>query len=171
MSAPSSRHFQGSGLLSLNRGSDNPSSSPKQTRLSPVGRIPKVVSKRDRDRKLPDTSFSRPFARSQPRPSVKPPGSVYSQIREMASPIESGSQPVSTSSTRSDGNSGDVKSSNVSTNHTSMEIHAQDEFFVIARKDSDRSNYSTSSGNPSWMNDPFLLSPQQEDLWDEYNDF
>ena len=149
--------------------------SPRQPRLSPVGRIPKVVSKRDRDRKLSDSSFSRPFARAQPRPSVKPPGSLYTQIRELASPIESGSQPVSSSSTRSDGASGEPKSSvntdpSVSTNRTSMDLHANSEFFSFPpRKDSDFSQ-SSSSGNNSWMA-ALSMQPQEEDVWNEYNDF
>ncbi|KAK4507525.1 hypothetical protein PRZ48_001260 [Zasmidium cellare] len=153
--------------------------SPRQPRLSPVGRIPAVISRRDRDRRLPDNSFSRPFARTQPRPSVKPPGSVYSQIREMASPIESSSQPVSSTSTRSDGTSLDPKSStftnppSTSTNRTSMDIHAQSEFFAFPpRKNSEQSyqSYSTSSGHPSWMTALYTQPPQQEDVWNEYND-
>ncbi|KAF2160506.1 hypothetical protein M409DRAFT_59980 [Zasmidium cellare ATCC 36951] len=151
--------------------------SPRQPRLSPVGRIPAVVSRRDRDRKLPDNSFSRPFARTQPRPSVKPPGSVYSQIREMASPIESNSQPVSSTSTRSDGNSLDPKSStftnppSTSTNRTSMDIHAQSEFFTFPPRKNSEQSYSTSSGHPSWMTALYTQPPQQEDVWNEYNDF
>ncbi|KXT11165.1 hypothetical protein AC579_6866 [Pseudocercospora musae] len=157
------------------RGND----SPRQPRLSPIGRIPAVVSRRDRDRKLSDHSFSRPFARHQPRPTVKPPGSVYNQIREMASPIEAGSQPVSSTSTRSDFNSTEVKSSNntnpasTSTNRASMDIHNQNEFFVFPpRKNSEQSyqSGSTSSGYPSWMNALYPPPQQHEDVWDEYDD-
>ena len=151
-------------------------SPPRQPRLSPIGRIPKVVSKRDRDRKLSDNSFSRPFARGQTRPTVKPPGSLYTQIRELASPIESGSQPVSSTSTRSDGVSGEQKSSvntnagSVSTNRTSMDIYANAEFFSFPpRKDSDLS-YSSSSGNNSWMAAMAGEPSQEEDIWHEYND-
>ncbi|KAF7185244.1 hypothetical protein HII31_13519 [Pseudocercospora fuligena] len=154
--------------------------SPRQPRLSPIGRIPAVVSRRDRDRKLSDHSFSRPFARHQPRPTVKPPGSVYNQIREMASPIEAGSQPVSSTSTRSDFNSTEIKSSNntnpasTSTSRTSMDVHNQNEFFVFPpRKNSEQSyqSGSTSSGYPSWMNALYPPPQQHEDVWDEYDDF
>ncbi|EME89494.1 uncharacterized protein MYCFIDRAFT_213694 [Pseudocercospora fijiensis CIRAD86] len=154
--------------------------SPRQPRLSPIGRIPAVVSRRDRDRKLSDNSFSRPFARHQPRPTVKPPGSVYSQIREMASPIEVGSQPVSSTSTRSDFNSTEIKSSvntnqaSTSTNRTSMDIHNHTEFFVFPpRKNSEQSyqSGSTSSGYPSWTNALYPPPQQYEDVWDEYDDF
>lgn len=152
-------------------------SPPRVPRLSPVGRIPKVVSKRDRDRKLSDSSFSRPFARTQPKPNVKPPGSLYNQIRELASPIEPVSQPVSSTSTRSDGLSGEQKSSvntdppSLSTNRTSMDIHAHAELFAFPRKDSDLS-YSSSSGNYSWAAAIAAAhATQEEDIWNEYNDF
>ncbi|KAK4635048.1 hypothetical protein CLAFUW4_02183 [Fulvia fulva] len=152
--------------------------SPRQPRLSPVGRIPAVVSKRDRDRKLSDISFSRPFARTQPRPSVKPPGSVYSQIREMASPIESSSQPISSASTAtSTEHKGSISTDprSISTTRTSMDLHnIGSEFFNFQdRKNSEQSNlsYSTSSGNPSWMSALYAQAPQQEDVWNEYDDF
>lgn len=157
---------------------DSANSSPRQPRLSPVGRIPKVISKRDRDRKLSDSSFSRPFARTQPRPSVKPPGSLYSEIRELASPVEpsSGSQPVSSTSTNSNGGSGDFKASlntsvpSASTARTSMEMHAAPEFFAFPpRKDSDVS-FTTSSGHNSYLAPMWVHSPQEDDIWAEYND-
>ena len=44
---------------------------PRPSRLPQVGRIPRVVSKRDRERKLPDNSFSRPFQPMQPSPALK----------------------------------------------------------------------------------------------------
>lgn len=152
--------------------------SPRQPRLSPVGRIPKVVSKRDRERKLSDTSFSRPFIRTQPRPTVKPPGSLYSEIRELASPVEpsSGSQPVSSTSTNSNGGSGDFKSSlntnapSASTARTSMDMHAHPEFFAFPpRKDSDLS-YSTSSGHNSYLAPMMGNSLHEDEIWSEYND-
>lgn len=157
----------------------NESESPRQPRLSPVGRIPMVVSRRDRDRKLPDNSFSRPFARAQPHPSVKPPGALYNQIRsnrELTSPIDFGSQPVSSTSTRSDGASAEPKSSSintnppsVSTNRTSMDMQPTSEFFTLApRKNSDVS-YTNSSSTASWMA-ALAAQPQQDDPWAEYND-
>ncbi|GAB7358599.1 hypothetical protein MBLNU230_g2659t1 [Neophaeotheca triangularis] len=146
--------------------------SPKPSRLSPVGRIPNVVSRRDLDRKLSDNSFSRPFARNQPRPSVKPPGSLYSQIRDLASPVDNTSQPVSSTSEGSEAPSAEPKSSintdqpSTSTNRTSAEMH---DFFQFSRKVSEQS-YSSSSGG----NDPYNANAnlsQQEDVWHEYNDF
>lgn len=156
----------------------NANSSPRQPRLSPVGRIPQVVSRRDRDRKLSDSSFSRPFVRTQPRPSVKPPGSLYSEIRELASPVEpsSGSQPVSSTSTHSNGGSADFKSSvntgapSASTARTSIDMHANPEFFALPpRKDSDVS-YSTSSGHNSYLAPMLAPGLHEDEIWSEYND-
>lgn len=143
--------------------------SPRQPRLSPIGRIPAVVSRRDREVKLPVTSFSRPFT------FAKPPGSIYSQIREMASPTEPNSQPVSSTSTRSEGTINDPSSishtnPSISTNRTSVDVHHQSEFLTFPpRKGSDQSySCSASSSIPSWMT---TLPIQKEDVWNEYNDF
>lgn len=145
--------------------------SPKPSRLSPVGRIPMVVSRRDRDRKLSDNSFSRPFARNHPKPSVKPPGSLYSQIRDLASPVENTSQPVSSTSGRSDAHSAEQKSSvnteqpSLSTNRTSADMH---DFFTFPRKGSEQSN--TNSSDSSNFYTAKAMQAQHEDIWHEYND-
>lgn len=155
------------------------SGSPRQPRLSPIGRIPMVVSRRDRDRKLPDNSFSRPFARTQPHPSVKPPGTLYNQIRssrELTSPVDLGSQPVSSTSTRSEGAPSDPKSSvnanppSVTTNRTSIDMHASTDFFTFTPRKNSEVSYSSSSGNGSWMAALAAQPPQQDDPWTEYND-
>ncbi|KAK3100949.1 hypothetical protein LTR53_018706, partial [Teratosphaeriaceae sp. CCFEE 6253] len=146
-----------------------------QPRLSPIGRIPPVVSRRDRDRKLPDNSFSRPFVRTQPHPSVRPPGALYNIIRELASPIEPGSQPVSSTSTRSDGLPGELKSSvntnppSVSTNRTSMDMQSNNDFIKFTSRKGSEVSYSSSSGNASWLA-TMAAHPQLDDPWNEYND-
>ena len=148
---------------------------PRQPRLSPVGRIPTVVSKRDRDRRLPDNSFSRPFATTQPRPTARPPGSLYNQIRDLASPTDSGSQPVSSTSGRSDSISVTNQSSvnadqpSASTNRSSIEFYAGNDFIIFApRKNSDIS-YTSSSGSSNWRSSVPARAPE-EDIWSEYND-
>ncbi|KAK1819503.1 hypothetical protein LTR12_006077 [Friedmanniomyces endolithicus] len=150
--------------------------SPRQPRLSPVGRIPRVVSRRDRDRKLPDNSFSRPFARAQPHPSVKPPGALYHEIRELASPIDSGSQPVSSTSAKSEGLLGELKSSvntqppSVSTNRTSFETQSNNDFIAFTPRKGSEVSYSSSSGNGSWLAAMTAPITQLDDPWHEYND-
>lgn len=149
--------------------------SPRLPRLSPVGRIPRVVSKRDRDRRLPDNSFSRPFATTHPRPSVRPPGFLYNQIRDLASPVDTGSQPVSSTSGRSDSISADKSSSSTdhpsaSTNRTSMDFYAGNEFITFTPRKNSGISYSSSSGYGSWIATAPAQLLQQEDVWHEYND-
>ena len=150
--------------------------SPRQPRLSPVGRIPAVISRRDRDRKLPDNSFSRPFVRAQPHPSVKPPGALYNQIRELASPIDSNSQPVSSTSARSEPSSLEqhsylgAKPASPSTDRTSIDMQAPTHFMAFASRKNSENTHSSSSGTASWMANLEIRARQEEDLWAEYND-
>lgn len=145
----------------------------RQPRLSPVGRIPMVVSKRDRDRRLPDNSFSRPFASTQPRPTVRPPGSLYNQIRDLASPTDSASQPVSSTSSGSDSaanrSSINPDQPSASTNRSSFEFYAGNEFIVFApRKNSDYT-YSSSSSGSNWRS-LMPVHASEDEIWNEYND-
>ncbi|WPG97906.1 Hypothetical protein R9X50_00068900 [Acrodontium crateriforme] len=159
--------------IQVNRDLDAPQVSPRQPRLSPVGRIPRVVSKRDRDRRLPDSSFSRPFVRNQPHPDIRPhPNaqlpSLPRKIRDLASPIETISQPTSSTSTGSNTagpHSTTTYTSSVSTNRTSVDM--QQGYELPLRKDSGN---SYTSSNASWL---AALSPepaQIDDPWNEYND-
>jgi hypothetical protein len=147
----------------------------RQPRLSPIGRIPMVVSKRDRDRRLPDNSFSRPFASTQPRPTVRPPGSLYNQIRDLASPTDSASQAVSSSSGRSDTASAANQSSinadqpSASTNRSSLDFYAGNDFIVFAPRKNSDFTYSSSSSSSNWRS---MMPPNasEDDIWNEYND-
>ena len=60
-----------------------PPPEPKKPRLQQVGRIPRVVSKRDRPHKPPPQSFSRPFAR-HPTIGSEPPSSDKGQTEPEA---------------------------------------------------------------------------------------
>lgn len=145
----------------------------RQPRLSPIGRIPMVMSKRDRDRRLPDNSFSRPFASTQPRPTVRPPGSLYNQIRDLASPTDSASQHVSSNSSGSE-SAANLSSINpdqpsASTNRSSFEFYAGNEFIVFApRKNSDYT-YSSSSSGSNWRS-MMPAHASEDEIWNEYND-
>lgn len=157
---------------------DDADSSSKQPRLSPIGRIPMVISTRDRDRKLPETSFSRPFVPGQPHPSVKPPGVLYNQIRasrELTSPVDGCSQPVSSTSTNPElaacipSSSNNTDTSGMSTNRTSMDVSALVDAFPYPRKGS-AASCSTCSGSIGWATALVPPPPQQDDPWTEYND-
>ncbi|KAK4944398.1 hypothetical protein LTR28_008256, partial [Elasticomyces elasticus] len=154
--------------------------SPHKSRLYPVGRIPRVVSNRDRDRKMPDQSFSRPFARTQPKPSVQPPGSLYTQIRELASPIES--LPASSTTIASDVDF-DEHIPSLSTDRTSVSVgerSKQDrapgsEFLAFSPRQNSDLSFTSSSGVASFptsaATQPAAVYPQHDDdVWHEYND-
>ncbi|KAF2814574.1 uncharacterized protein BDZ99DRAFT_506053 [Mytilinidion resinicola] len=144
---------------------------PRPSRLAQVGRIPQVVSRRDRDRKPPSVSFSRPFVPDQPHPSIPVRTSIDSTNSVLATsgPIESfpvlqGLNALNHGSAIA-GISPDRHDSNAS------------EFFKFpSRKDSELS-YSSSSGIWSFppttgtaiIPDP--TAPLSEDeLWNEYDD-
>ncbi|OQO12745.1 hypothetical protein B0A48_02209 [Cryoendolithus antarcticus] len=152
------------------------SESPRLPRLSPIGRIPPVVSRRDRDRRMPDTSFSRPFVNTQPKPTVRPPGSLYNQIRELASPIDGGSQPVSSTSGKSDSVSTSKQSypsseqPTISTNRTSADYYAGNEFMAFPPRKNSEQSYSSSSGYGSWLGPSRVLMIEEDDVWNEYDD-
>ncbi|KAK6425949.1 hypothetical protein LTR95_016180, partial [Oleoguttula sp. CCFEE 5521] len=152
------------------------SESPRQPRLSPIGRIPPVVSRRDRDRRMPDTSFSRPFVNNQPKPTVRPPGSLYNQIRELASPIEGGSQPVSSTSGKSESVTASKQSypsseqPTISTNRTSAEYYAGNEFMAFPPRKNSEQSCSSSSGYGSWLGLSRVLMIEEDDVWNEYDD-
>ncbi|KAI5369405.1 Putative methyltransferase type 11, S-adenosyl-L-methionine-dependent methyltransferase [Septoria linicola] len=164
---------------------DDEHGSSRRPRLSPVGRIPQVKCKRDRERKFSDHSFSRPFVQSQPRPTVKPqgpPGSVYNQIRGMKSPTDTPSHHALSPGVWQDSNVGEQLDS-VTLDSAPRGILATEwqdpnvppgEFMAIPdRKDSQQSYVSSSSGNwshPSWMSALMAQAPQQDDVWNEYDD-
>lgn len=150
--------------------------SPRLPRLSPVGRIPRVKSGRDRDRQLPTTSFSRPFASTQSRPTVKPPGTLYSQIRDVASPTPDTQESLAMALSPADSVLNDQKisdafsnSSNAPASRTSTSYPGFSMFAFPSRKNSVFS-YSSSSESASYMAFAYNNAFEQEDVWHEYND-
>ncbi|KAI3481832.1 hypothetical protein L1887_55540 [Cichorium endivia] len=120
----------------------------RQPRLSPVGRIPAVVSKRDRDRRLPDNSFSRPFAT----------GHASSDCPSARLALQSNPRPC------------ESNQPSASTNRSSFDFYAGNDFITFApRKDSDLTYSSSSSGNWNWMSS-MPAHAQEDDIWNEYND-
>ena len=151
----------------------------KPSRLVQIGRIPKVVSKRDRERKISSQSFSRPFAPSQPRPRLQSPNPNPSHTRrgskESAQGIVQG--PVTK----------DVPSKHENTINNVMifsedfqltDPSTQDTEFISfpPRKDSDMS-YTSSSGGYSIFGSPSeIVQPtntngvSEDEVWKEYDD-
>ena len=145
---------------------------PRPSRLPQVGRIPMVVSRRDRDRKPPSQSFSRPFVPDQPRPVVPSRTSVDSTISLLATARPPESFPVLQGlNTLSHGTAIATISPSADESLNTTEF-----FRFPPRKDSELS-YSSSSGIWSFPTTtgtaiiPEPGAPQSEDeVWNEYDD-
>ncbi|KAJ9665496.1 hypothetical protein H2201_004378 [Coniosporium apollinis] len=152
----------------------------RPSRLQQVGRIPQVISKRDRDRRLPSNSFSRPFVASRPRPTVQSPETTTAAKRE--STTLSGFQPVVDAARLPDarpvrlsnhaiGNSTNVVPGDAST----PDIKATSEFFSFPPRKDSQISYSSSSVFSSFPASTAILpaagAPLSEDeVWGEYDD-
>lgn len=145
---------------------------PRPSRLPQVGRIPMVVSRRDRDRRPPSQSFSRPFVPDQPRPVVPSHTSVDSTISLLATARPPEPFPVLQGlNTLSHGTAIATISPSADESLNTTEF-----FRFPSRKDSELS-YSSSSGIWSFPTTtgtaiiPEPGAPQSEDeVWNEYDD-
>ena len=158
----------------------SPSDSPgRPSRLAQIGRIPQVISKRDRDRKLPAQSFSRPFATGQPRPNVnrRSRSDSVKQISPVTAKRESDHE------TKAAGLSDPGKESSglsqvitAATSICAADVTNPPEFFSFPPRKNSELSYTSSSGNGSFPGQPFVFSPQAsagptaEDVWNEYDD-
>lgn len=145
---------------------------PRPSRLAQVGRIPQVISRRDRERRPPSQSFSRPFVPDQPKPVVPSRTSVDSNnsLLATAGPVEP--FPLLR------GLDALTHGSAIATLSPSADVSfGHGEFFKSPpRKDSEVS-YSSSSGVWSFPLTtgtaivPEPGAPQSEDeVWNEYDD-
>lgn len=149
---------------------------PSQSRLPQVGRIPKVVSKRDRERKLPDQSFSRPFASAQPRPllsSPKPASASPSRPREDASAI---SRPESKNLSLEKSAVSLFPPSSYRGPNSASPSPAPSFLDFSVRKNSDQS-YSSGSGTIHYPTASYMAAPPDrlstsspDEVWKEYDD-
>ncbi|KAL8820323.1 MAG: hypothetical protein Q9223_001431 [Gallowayella weberi] len=148
---------------------------PSQSRLQQVGRIPRVVSKRDRPHKPPAQSFSRPFAREPVPEKAAISGSSRQRfdardrpalgIQTERIPADPWGQP----------DSGKPASAPV---HPVAQSHNQerDKFLIMPQRINSELSGSSSSGTLS-----FVLAPaetrqsknlsHEDEVWNEYDDF
>jgi hypothetical protein len=146
---------------------------PRPSRLAQVGRIPRVISKRDRERKLSDASFSRPFVPTQPSPALKTGSFAQEQIVANPELVKAkaigGSSPLLQSSPDPE--------RHVSTSSDPRSIfNDTSEFFTFpARKNSEQSATSSTS---SMLNSLAMTAvrpkhgapPLEDEVWNEYDD-
>ena len=149
---------------------------PKKPRLQQVGRIPRVVSKRDRPHKPPPQSFSRPFAR---RPTM---------VNEFLS-IGPGTRPEDHIERQLLGIQTKVSASNPGTNQDSAKPASapvipsesfygtdKDEFLAFPPGIESEVSGSSSSGILSLVGTTAIVpepgtAPDEDEVWNEYNEF
>lgn len=150
-------------------------SSISMPRLSAVGRIPPVVSRRDQDRKLPSQSFSRPFAQAQPRPTLTQKDLAMSIERASSIKRQPSTpylpsvriEPTASNTTGAGSKRADLQISTFG--HTKP---SKDDFLAFPeRKNSDLS-YTSSSGiaSPCCNTSRESFYHGEEEVWNEYND-
>lgn len=155
-----------------------PAPEPKKPRLQQVGRIPRVVSKRDRPHKPPPQSFSRPFAR-HPMLGADPPASAPVQ---RPAEIERPHLGIQTDIIPSDpwGSQDVAKPGGAPVQQSdTFTVMGKDEFLSFpTRIGSQVSGISgsSSSGILSFAATTAVIpdpgtAPEEDEVWHEYNEF
>ena len=149
---------------------------PKKPRLQQVGRIPRVVSKRDRPHKPPPQSFSRPFARRPTMVSGAPTTDTEVRAQDHIERPILGLQTESIASNRpGDQDSAKPPSAHVKPSESFYGID-QGEFLAFPPRITSEASGSSSSGDLSLVGTTALVpepgTPVDEDeVWNEYNEF
>ncbi|KAL8699246.1 MAG: hypothetical protein Q9201_006112 [Fulgogasparrea decipioides] len=149
---------------------------PNEPRLQQVGRIPRVVSKRDRPHKPPPQSFSRPFARG---PATEQSNTSTASEIERPYALDRPVLGVQTEVIPSD-LWGDPYSAKPVSAPAHPQVHLPsrkgDEFLIIPQRHDSEVSGSSSSGVVSFVlaaaeNNKPPHPPHEEDVWKEYDDF
>ncbi|CAF9907026.1 MAG: hypothetical protein ALECFALPRED_003045 [Alectoria fallacina] len=160
----------------MSEGAPVPLPEPKKPRLQQVGRIPRVVSKRDRPHKPPPQSFSRPFAR---RPTmINEASTTVSELRaqdHVERPrlgIQTGVIP---SNPWGDQDSAKPASAPVKPSESFYRI-ANDEFLAFPPRIGSEVSGSSSSGMSSFIGTTAIVPEpgtalDEDEVWNEYNEF
>ena len=148
----------------------------KASRLQQVGRIPRVISKRDRLHNPPPQSFSRPFAsRPGPRKASLSEASEAGSIEVTAPPILG----IQTEKLRSEPwieeNSANPSSAPVPLGFDPNPVQRPD-FLSFPTRQYSQISGSSSSGAVSFAANPTSrpdggAAPQDDEVWNEYNAF
>ena len=153
-----------------------PLSVPKKPRLQQVGRIPRVVSKRDRPHKPPPQSFSRPFARRptviNESPSTFPEARAQDEVERPLLGIQTEAIPSNLwgSEDSAKPTSAPVQSSE------SFYGTGKDEFLAFPPRIGSEVSGSSSSGTLSLVGTTAIVpepgtAPDEDEVWNEYNEF
>ena len=149
---------------------------PKKPRLQQVGRIPRVVSKRDRPHKPPPQSFSRPFARrptmANEAPMTVPELQAQDHIERPLLGIQTEAIP---SNPWGDQDSAKPASAPAKLGESFYGI-AKDEFLAFPPRIESEVSGSGSSGISSLIGMTAIVpepgtAPDEDEVWNEYNEF
>lgn len=153
-----------------------PPAEPKKPRLQQVGRIPRVVSKRDRPHKPPPQSFSRPFAR---RPTMVHEALITAPKARAQDHVERPLLEIQTAIISSnpwgDQCSAKPASAPVKPSESFYGID-QDEFLAFPPRNGSEMSGSSSSGILSLIGTTAIVPepgtvPDEDEVWNEYNEF
>ena len=151
--------------LVLRKEESGPTASPaKSPRLAQVGRIPKVISKKDHMHKPPPRSFSRPFPREE-YPSV---AHTHPKIEDTAIDFQNNGSLESEAASR-------VKESNLGTEST---VHFSPEKEFISSSPRKRSGLSGSTDSSGLLDFSAITavrpdstaSLDEDEIWNEYDE-
>ncbi|KAL8827752.1 MAG: hypothetical protein Q9170_006885 [Blastenia crenularia] len=149
---------------------------PKESRLQQVGRIPRVISKRDRPHKPPPQSFSRPFSRGnetdQPQTSSADGQQELYNLGRPALGVQTEVIPSDPWGEQDSAKPASAPARPLGSNHGGL----GEEFFAFPHRYNSGLSGSSSSGTMSFMvappDDKRIADPSHEDeVWNEYDDF
>ncbi|KAI4098773.1 MAG: hypothetical protein LQ339_006273 [Xanthoria mediterranea] len=154
-----------------------PTRKASEPRLQQVGRIPRVVSKRDRPHKPPPQSFSRPFARAPSAPEQQPTVDTYD--RRIPETAERPILGIQTERIPSDpwGDPTSAKPASAPARPQAQNYgHGRDEFLIMPQRINSDLSGSSSSGIMSFVLAPADTKqsgngPAEDEVWNEYDDF
>ncbi len=149
---------------------------PKKPRLQQVGRIPRVISKRDRPHKPPPQSFSRPFAR---RPTTINESLTITPETRSQDHVQRPLLGIQTEVIPSNpwGNQDSAKPASAPVNPSASFYGIdKDEFLVFPPRVGSEVSGSSSSGIVSLVGTTAIVpepgtAPDEDEVWNEYNEF
>lgn len=149
---------------------------PKKPRLQQVGRIPRVVSKRDRPHMPPPQSFSRPFARRPTMVSEAPTSAPELKAQDhLKRPLLGIQTEVIPSNPWGGQDSAKTASAPLNPSESFYGI-AKDEFLAFPPRIESEVSGSGSSGISSLIATTAIVpepgtAPDEDEVWNEYNEF
>ncbi|KAL8947735.1 MAG: hypothetical protein Q9222_006019 [Ikaeria aurantiellina] len=150
---------------------------PAESRLQQIGRIPRVISKRDRPHKPPPQSFSRPFVRGQPSEPNSLTDDGYSQ---KASDSDRPILGIQTERIPFDpwGEQDSAKPASAPARPQAQPPdQGHEEFLIFPQRHNSELSGSSSSGAMSFVVAPpgakksTSMAQDDEEVWNEYDDF